>query len=265
MGFLDNKRVLIVGVASSRSIAWGIAKAMAREGAELAFTYQNDKLKDRVAKLAGEVGCEVLLPCDVGEDDEIAGLFEALGGHWDGLDCLVHSVAFAPKEQLEGYYHEHVTREGFRTAHDISAYSFTALANGALPLMEGRNGSLLAMSYLGAARAVPHYNVMGLAKASLEASIRYLAYGLGPRGIRVNGVSAGAIRTLAASGISDFRRLLDYSEVNAPLRRNVTIDEVGNAAAFLCSDLASEITGEVLYVDAGIHVTAMGTEEGAPE
>lgn len=265
MGFLDNKRALVVGVASNRSIAWGIAKALAREGAELALTYQNEKLKDRVAKLARELNCDLLLPCDVGDDGEIARLFQDLGQHWDGLDALVHSVAFAPKDELEGYYHEHVTREGFRTAHDISSYSFTALANGALPLLEGRNASLLAMSYLGANRAVPHYNVMGLAKASLEASVRYLAYGLGPRGIRVNAVSAGAIRTLAASGISDFRRLLDYSEINAPLRRNVTIDEVGNVAAFLCSDLASAITGEVLYVDAGIHVTAMGTESGAPE
>lgn len=265
MGFLDGKRILIVGLASNRSIAWGIARAMHQQGAELAFTYQNEKLEARVRKLADELGVEICLPCDVGSDAEIEGLFAALGERWDGLDALVHSVAFAPKEMLEGYYHEHVGREGFRLAHDISAYSFTALANAARPMMAGRNASLLTMSYLGAERAVPHYNVMGVAKASLEASVRYLAYGLGPEGIRVNAVSAGAIRTLAASGISDFRRLLEYSEVNAPLRRNVTIDEVGHVAAFLCSDLASAITGEVIYADAGIHVTAMGTESGAPE
>ena len=264
MGFLDGKRALIVGLANNRSIAWGVAKAMKREGAELAFTYQNDKLKGRVESLAAELGVEIVLPCDVASDEEIGAVFTALGQHWDGLEGLVHSVAFAPKEQLEGYYHEHVTREGFKTAHDISAYSFTALANAALPMMEARNASLVALSYMGAVRAVPKYNVMGVAKASLEASVRYLAYGLGPQGIRVNAVSAGAIRTLAASGISEFRRLLDYSEKNAPLRRNVTIDEVGNSVAFLSSDLASGITGEVIYVDAGIHVTAMGTESGAP-
>ena len=264
MGFLEGKRVLIVGLASNRSIAWGIASAMRSQGAELALTYQNEKLESRVRKLADELGVEICLPCDVSHDDEIESLFSALGERWDGLDSIVHSVAFAPKRMLEGYYHEHVDRDGFRIAHDVSAYSFTALANAGRPMMAGRNASLLAMTYLGAERAVPHYNVMGLAKASLEASVRYLAYGLGPEGIRVNAVSAGAIRTLAASGITDFRRLLDYSEANAPLRRNVSIEEVGNAAAFLCSDLASAITGEVLYVDAGIHVTAMGTESGAP-
>lgn len=264
MGFLDGKRALIVGLANNRSIAWGVARAMHREGAELAFTYQNDKLKGRVEALAAELGVKIILPCDVASDAEIEGMYSKLAGHWDGLDSIVHSVAFAPKEQLEGYYHEHVTREGFRIAHDISAYSFTALANAGLPMMEGRNASLVALSYMGAVRAVPKYNVMGVAKASLEASMRYLAFGLGPKGIRVNAVSAGAIRTLAAAGISEFRRLLDYSEKNAPLRRNVTIDEVGNAVAFLCSDLASAVTGEVMYVDAGIHITAMGTESGAP-
>ncbi|MDZ7753052.1 MAG: enoyl-ACP reductase [Gammaproteobacteria bacterium] len=264
MGFLDGKRALIVGLANNRSIAWGVAKAMHREGAELAFTYQNDKLKSRVEALAAELGVEIILPCDVASDAEIEAMYAKLAGHWDGLDSMVHSVAFAPKEQLEDYYHEHVTREGFKIAHDISAYSFTALANAGLPMMAGRNASLVALTYMGSVRAVPKYNVMGVAKASLEASVRYLAFGLGPQGIRVNAVSAGAIRTLAAAGISEFRRLLDYSEKNAPLRRNVTIDEVGNAVAFLCSDLASAITGEVMYVDAGIHITAMGTEAGAP-
>lgn len=264
MGFLDGKRILIVGLASSRSIAWGIAQAMHREGAKLAFTYQNEKLKGRVERLAEELGAGIVLPCDVSSDEQIEDLFSSLGSSWDHLDSIAHSVAFAPKEELEGGYHEYVTREGFRTAHDISSYSFTALAKAGKPMMEERNGSLLAMSYMGAVRAVPHYNVMGLAKASLEASVRYLAYSLGPEGTRVNAVSAGAIRTLAASGIGDFRKLLDYSEKNAPLRRNVSIDEVGNTAAFLCSDLASAITGEIIYVDAGIHITAMGTENGAP-
>lgn len=264
MGFMQGKRVLIAGLASKRSIAWGIAQAMHREGAEIALTYQNEKMKGRVEGLADEVDCRVVLPCDVGSDAEIDGLFTELGKHWDGLDSIVHSIAFAPKEELEGGYHEFVTRKGFNIAHEISSYSFTAMAVAARELMAGRNGSLLAMSYMGAVRAVPHYNVMGLAKASLEASVRYLAYSLGPEGTRVNAVSAGAIRTLAASGIGDFRKLLDYSATNAPLRRNVSIEEVGNASAFLCSDLASAITGEVLYVDAGIHVTAMGTESGEP-
>lgn len=264
MGFLKDKKVLIVGLASNRSIAWGIAEAMHREGAEIALTYQNDKLKGRVMKLGEALGCEHYFPCDVSSDEQIEAVFAELGKAWDGLDSIVHSVAFAPKEELVGGYHEHVTRDGFRMAHEISSYSFTALANAGREMMAGRNGSLLTMSYMGAERAVPHYNVMGLAKASLEASVRYLAYSLGPQGTRVNGLSAGAIKTLAAAGIGDFRKLLDYSEKNAPLRRNVSIEEVGNTAAFLCSDLASGITGEVLYVDAGIHITAMGTESGAP-
>ena len=259
MGFLAGKKALIVGVASNRSIAWGIAQAMRREGAEIALTFQNDKLKGRVEKLALELGSEIVLPCDVADDDQIAAVFEALAERWDGLDILVHSVAFAPREALEGSYIDSVTRENFLTAHEISAYSFTALAKAARPLMQGRNGALLTLSYLGAVRALPNYNVMGVAKASLEANVRYLAYSLGPEGIRVNAISAGPIRTLAASGIGNFRRLLDYAEGNSPLRRNVTIEEVGNAAAFLCSDLASGITGDVLYVDAGYHVT------GSPE
>ncbi len=259
MGFLAGKKALIVGVASNRSIAWGIAQAMRREGAEIALTFQNDKLKGRVEKLALELGSEIVLPCDVADDDQIAAVFEALGERWDGLDILVHSVAYAPREALEGSYIDSVTRENFLTAHEISSYSFTALAKAARPMMQGRNGALLTLSYLGAVRALPNYNVMGVAKASLEANVRYMAYSLGPEGIRVNAISAGPIRTLAASGIGNFRKLLDYAEQNSPLRRNVTIEEVGNAAAFLCSDLASGITGDVLYVDAGYHVT------GSPE
>jgi len=258
MGFLDGKRALIVGLASNRSIAWGVAQAMHREGAELAFTYQNSKLRERVEKLAVGLGSQRLMPCDVGSDDEIEAVFTRLGDEWDGLDMIVHSVAFAPREQLESGYLEKLTREGFLIAHEISSYSFAALAKAGRDMMQGRNGSLLTMSYLGAVRAVPHYNVMGLAKASLEANVRYMARDLGPDGIRVNAVSAGPIRTLAAAGISDFRKLLDYNAQSAPLRRNVTIEEVGNAGAFLCSDLASGITGEVLYVDGGFHITAMG-------
>jgi len=258
MGFLDGKRALIVGLASKRSIAWGVAQAMHREGAELAFTYQNPKLRERVEKLAVGLGSERLMPCDVASDDEIEAVFTRLGDEWDGLDIIVHSVAFAPREQLESDYLAKLTREGFLIAHEISSYSFAALAKAGRDLMQGRSGSLLTMSYLGAVRAVPHYNVMGLAKASLEANVRYMARDLGPDGIRVNAISAGPIRTLAAAAISDFRRLLDYNEQSAPLRRNVTIEEVGNAGAFLCSGLASGITGEVLYVDGGFHITAMG-------
>jgi enoyl-[acyl-carrier protein] reductase I len=257
MGFMQGKRVLIVGVAGNRSIAWGIAQAMKREGAELAFNYQNDKLKDRVEGLAAECGSSIVLPCDVSSDDEITTLFERLGEHWDGLDCIVHSVAFAPRDALEGSYIDSVTRENFRTAHDVSSYSFAALAKAGRAMMAGRNGSLLTLTYLGAERALPNYNVMGVAKASLEANVRYLAYSLGPEGIRVNAVSAGPIRTLAASGISNFRDMLAKAESAAPLRKNVTIDEVGNAGAFLCSDLASGITGEIMYVDAGYNIVGL--------
>jgi enoyl-[acyl-carrier protein] reductase I len=258
MGFLKDKRVLVTGVASSRSIAWGVAQAMHREGAELAFTYQGEKLKSRVEELAAKCGSTLALPLDVANDDQIAEAFQELGKHWDGLDCIVHSIGFAPRDQLEGEYIDAVTREGFAVAHDISSYSFAALAKAGRQLMKGRNGSLLTMSYLGAVRAVPNYNVMGLAKASLEANVRYLAASLGPEGTRVNAISAGPIRTLAASGISDFRSMLKQVEDRTPLRRNVTIDEVGNAAAFLCSDLASGITGDVLYVDTGYHILGLG-------
>ncbi|MGD8671801.1 MAG: enoyl-ACP reductase [Thiogranum sp.] len=257
MGFLSGKRALIVGLASNRSIAWGVAKAMQREGAELAFTYQNDKLRDRVEKMAGECGTEITVPCDVSNDEEIDAVFDHLDDYWDHLDIIVHSVAFAPRTELEGDYLESVSREGFRVAHEISSYSFSALAKSGCRMMEGRDGALLTLSYYGAEKAMPNYNVMGLAKASLEANVRYMAQSLGPDGIRVNAVSAGPIRTLAAAGISNFRKMLDLMERSAPLRRNVTIEEVGNAAAFLCSDLASGITGEITYVDAGYNVTGM--------
>jgi enoyl-[acyl-carrier protein] reductase I len=257
MGFLSGKRALIVGLASNRSIAWGIAKAMQREGAELAFTYQNDKLRDRVEKMAGECGTEITVPCDVSNDEEIDAVFDHLDNYWDHLDIIIHSVAFAPRAELEGDYLESVSREGFRVAHEISSYSFSALAKAGCRMMEGRDGALLTMSYYGAEKAMPNYNVMGLAKASLEANVRYMAQSLGPDGIRVNAISAGPIRTLAAAGISNFRKMLDLMENAAPLRRNVTTDEVGNAAAFLCSDLASGITGEITYVDAGYNTTGM--------
>ena len=260
MGFLDNKRALIVGLASNRSIAAGIATAMRREGAELAFSYQNERLGGRVRGMAAELGSDICLECDVADDAQIDGMFDALAGHWDRFDILVHSVAFAPKEQLDGRYIDNVTRDGFKIAHDISSYSFTALGRAAEPLMEGRAGSMLTLSYLGAARWIPFYNVMALAKASLEANVRYMAADMGPNNIRVNAISAGPIRTLAAAGITGFKKFLDYSEKNTPLRRNVTIDEVGNSAAFLCSDLASGITGEVLYVDAGFSHTAMNID-----
>ena len=257
MGFLTGKRALIVGLASNRSIAWGVAKAMQREGAELAFTYQNDKLRDRVEKMAGECGTEITVPCDVSNDEQIDAVFDHLDNYWDHLDIIIHSVAFAPRAELEGDYLESVSREGFRVAHEISSYSFSALAKAGCRMMEGRDGALLTMSYYGAEKAMPNYNVMGLAKASLEANVRYMAQSLGPDGIRVNAISAGPIRTLAAAGISNFRKMLDMMERSAPLRRNVTIEEVGNASAFLCSDLASGITGEVMYVDSGYNTIGM--------
>lgn len=260
MGFLVGKRALIVGLASNRSIAWGVAQAMHREGAELAFTYQNERLGDRVRKLGAQLESSIALPCDLAEDAAIESAFSALGEQWEHLDIIVHSAAFAPREELDGDYLENVTREGFCIAHDISSYSFAALAKTARPLLEGRNGALLTLTYLGSARSVPNYNVMGPAKASLESNVRYMASSLGPRGIRVNAISAGPIRTLAASGIANFRSFLEYAEKNSPLRRNVGIEEVGNAAAFLCSDLASGITGEIVYVDAGFNTVALGAQ-----
>nr|MBS0020243.1 enoyl-ACP reductase [Gammaproteobacteria bacterium] len=253
MGLLNGKQALIVGVASNRSIAWAIAEAMRKEGAELAFAYQNERLGARVRALAMEAESSLTFPCDVAKDEEIDTLFSALEKHWRHLDIIVHSVAFAPSEQLKGDYLDAVTREGFRTSHDISSYSFTALAKRGRAMMRGRQGALLTLTYLGAIRALPNYNVMGPAKASLEANVRYMARALGAEGIRVNAVSAGPIKTLAAAAIGDFRRLMELVAENAPLQRNVTAEEVGNAAAFLCSDLASGITGEILYVDGGFN------------
>lgn len=258
MGFLEGKRALVTGVASNRSIAWGCAKAMKEQGAEIALTYQNDKLRGRVEKFAEELGTDIIIGLDVATDEAIDQAFDELKTHWDYLDIALHSIAFAPKEELAGMYLDSVTREGFKTAHEISSYSFSALANACRPMMEGRNGALLTMSYLGAERVVPHYNVMGLAKASLEANVRFMADHLGPEGIRVNAVSAGPIRTLAAAGISNFKKLLDAFEEVAPLRRCITIEEVGNVAAFLCSDLASGITGEITYVDGGHNIMGGG-------
>lgn len=257
MGFLSGKRILIIGLASNRSIAWGIARAMQQQGAELAFSYQNEKLRGRVEKMAEQCGSSITMPCDVSNDAEIEAVFDTLGQHWDGLDGLVHSVAFAPREALEGNFVEATDRESFRVAHDISSYSFTALARAALPMLQNRQAALLTLSYLGGVRSIPNYNVMGLAKASLEANVRYLAQSLGPQGIRVNAISAGPIRTLAASGISGFRSMLQAFEQATPLRRTITIEEVGNVAAFLCSDLASGISGEITYVDGGFNTVGM--------
>ncbi|SDH59194.1 MULTISPECIES: enoyl-ACP reductase [unclassified Nitrosomonas] len=261
MGFLDNKRILITGLLSNRSIAYGIAKAMKREGAQLAFTFQGEDVRDRVAKLAGDFESRLLFRCDVRNDEEINQCFEDLAKEWDGLDGIVHSIAFAPREALTGDYLESVNREAFHIAHDVSSYSFTALAKAGLALMQGRNAALLTLSYLGAVRVMPSYNVMGLAKASLEANVRFMASSLGKKGIRVNAISAGPIKTLAASGIGNFGKLLGYAEKVSPLRRNVTTEEVGNAAAFLCSDLASGITGEITYVDAGFNTIAFDLDE----
>jgi enoyl-[acyl-carrier protein] reductase I len=261
VGFLAGKRALIVGLATERSIAHGIAAAMHREGAELAFTYQNERLKERVVDMGTSFGSKATLPMDVASDAEIDAAFAQLRETWDSLDILVHSVAFAPREALAGGFVESTTRESFQVAHDISSYSLTALARASLPLMQGRAGAIVTLSYLGAVRSIPSYNVMGLAKASLEANVRFLASDLGPRGIRVNAISAGPIKTLAAAGVSGFRKMLGQVASATPLRRNVTTDEVGNAAAFLCSDLASGITGEVLYVDAGYSHVGMSFGE----
>lgn len=260
MGFLSGKRALIVGLASQRSIAWGIAKAMHEQGADLAFTYQNEKLRGRVEDMATQLGSSLTCEMDVASDEQIAQAFAWLGEQWDGLDIIVHSVGFAPRDQLAGGFTDSVTREGFQIAHDISAYSFCALAKAGKPLMAGRNGALLTLSYLGAVRAVPNYNVMGLAKASLEAAVRFLASDLGAGGTRVNGISAGPIKTLAAAGISGFRKMLSHVEQVSPLKRNVSIEDVGNAAAFMCSDLANGITGEILYVDAGYSTVGMSLD-----
>ncbi|HYB32866.1 MAG TPA: enoyl-ACP reductase [Steroidobacteraceae bacterium] len=257
MGFLAGKRAFIVGVATDRSIAWGIAQAMHREGAELAFSYVNDKMKERVEPLAASLGARLTLPLDVTVDAQCDAAFERLKREWGQLDIVVHAVAYAPRETLTGRFLTATSREGFRVAHEVSSYSLTALARAAHPLMAGRRGALLTLTYLGALRSIPGYNVMGLAKASLEASVRFLAADLGPEGIRVNGISAGPIKTLAAAGIPGFRKMLSRVAEIAPLRRNVTLEDVGNAAAFLCSDLAAGITGEILYVDSGFSTVGM--------
>jgi enoyl-[acyl-carrier protein] reductase I len=259
MGFLKGKRILVTGMLSNRSIAYGVAKAIAREGGEMAFTYQGEGIRERVKDLASEFPGSPAYPCDVADDAQIDALFASLAAHWpEGMDGVLHAIAFAPREALKGEFHESVTREAFRIAHDISSYSLAALAKGAAPLMKGRAGSIVTLTYLGAVRSIPHYNVMGLAKASLEACVRYLAAGLGPEGIRVNAISAGPIKTLAAAGIGDFGKIFRFVEKNAPLRRNVTTEEVGNVAAFFLSDLSSGITGEVTYVDSGFSTTTAG-------
>lgn len=257
MGFLAGKRALIVGVATDRSIAWGIAQAMQREGAELAFSYANDKFKERVEPLAQSLGSSLTMPLDVTVDEQIDAAFDLIKREWSQIDIVVHAVAYAPREALTGGFVGNTSREAFRIAHDVSSYSFTALARGAQPLMVGRNGALLTLSYLGAVRSIPSYNVMGLAKASLEANVRFLAADMGPEGVRVNGISAGPVKTLAAAGIAGFRKMLGHVAEVAPLRRNVTLEDVGNAAAFLCSDLAAGITGEILYVDSGFSTVGM--------
>ena len=258
MGFLAGKRILVTGVLSNRSIAYGIARACHGQGAELAFTYQGERFLDRIKGFAAEFGSDLIFPCDVASDDEIAAVFSGLAQRWDGLDGLVHAIAFAPKEAIEGDFITGISREAFRTAHDISSYSFAALARAALPLMEGRKAALVTLSYLGAERVVPNYNTMGLAKASLEAAVRYMAASLGPRGHRVNGISAGPIKTLAAMGIGGFSKILKFVEENAPLRRNMSIDDVGNVTAFLLSDLAAGVTGEITHVDGGFNAVVGG-------
>ena len=262
MGMLQGKRALVAGIASRRSIAWGIAEAMHREGAQLAFTYQNERLRDRVDDAAAAFGSDLVLPCDVANDAEIDGLMQTLTQRWGGLDVLVHSVAYAPREAVQGDYLEGLSREAFQIAHDVSSYSFAALGKAARPLMRGHPSAMLTLSYLGAIRAMANYNVMGLAKASLEANVRYMARCLGPEQIRVNAISAGPIKTLAAAGISGFRKMLEHVEETAPLRRSVTIEDVGNVAAFLCSDLAAGVTGEITYVDAGYNVLGMTGVDG---
>jgi enoyl-[acyl-carrier protein] reductase I len=261
MGFLQDRRILVTGMLSNRSIAYGIAKACAREGALLAFTYQGEGVRERVVGLASEFDTDLVFPCDVADDAQIDALFADLGKKWDSLDGLVHAIAFAPREALKGGFHESVSREAFRVAHDVSSYSLAALAKAAAPMMQGRPAAIVTLSYLGAVRVIPNYNVMGLAKASLEAAVRYLAASLGPSGIRVNAISAGPIKTLAAAGIGGFGKILHFVEKNAPLRRGVSAEEVGNTAAFLLSDLSSGITGECIYVDAGFSQVTPGMDE----
>ena len=261
MNLLNNKNILIVGVANKHSIAAGIAESMSENGANIALTYQNDRLKDNVLKLGKDWGVETFIPCDVASDSEITNAYSELSKKWDGIDAVIHAVGFAPREELDGDFLESTSREGFKIAHDVSSYSFIGLAKAAKPLMEGRNGSLLTLSYLGSQMTLPNYNVMGLAKASLEASVRYLAVSMGKHGHRVNAISAGPIKTLAASGVKNFRKMLSYNASRTPIERNITTKEVGDAATFLSSDMASGISGEILYVDGGFNITAMGSAE----
>jgi enoyl-[acyl-carrier protein] reductase I len=260
MGFLTGKKLLITGVLSNRSIAYGIARACRDQGAELAFSYVGERFKDRITEFAGQFDSKLIFDCDVGDDAQIARLFADLSAHWPKFDGFVHSIGFAPREAIAGDFLEGLSRESFRIAQDISAYSFPAMAKAALPFLNEKS-ALLTLTYLGAMRVVPNYNTMGLAKASLEASVRYLAGSLGPRGIRVNGISAGPIKTLAASGIKDFSKLLSIVATTSPLRRNVTIEDVGNVAAFLLSDLASGMTAEITYVDGGFSHTAIAVDD----
>ena len=257
MKFLEGKKALVLGIASNRSIAWGISDSLRKNGAELAFTYQNDKLKERVAKLAAECESDIIMPCDVAEDGSIKNMLGQLSAKWSEFDIIVHSLAFAPREELEGNYVEKTTKEGFMSAHSISSYSLLELCKESKPMLKGSSPSVISLSYLGAVRGMPNYNVMGVAKASLEANVRYLAYAMGEDNIRVNCISAGPIKTLAAAGITDFRKMLDHVEKNSPLRRNVTIQEVGDTASFLASDGASGITGQTLYVDSGYNIIGM--------
>ena len=261
MSILSGKKALIIGAASTRSIAYGIAKSMRSQGAELAFTYQNERLGTRVNKIADEFDSKLVFECDVSSDESINNLFQNLGKTWPKFDILVHSVAYAPQDQLQGSFVDCVTREGFQIAHDISSYSLAALAKQAFPYMENTNGAIMSVTYLGSTRAFPNYNTMGVAKASLEATVRYLANSLGPHGIRVNAVSAGPIKTLAAAGITSFRKMLDYNRQVSPMRENVTIEQVGNASSFICSDMASGITGEILHVDNGFNTVGMSIPE----
>lgn len=261
MAFLQGKKILITGLLNNRSIAYGIAQACKREGAELAFTYVGERFKDRTTDFANEFDSKLIFDCDVGSDEQINALFADLGKSWGQLDGLVHSIGFAPREAIAGDFLDGFSREAFKVAHDISAYSFPAMAKAALPLLRP-NSSLLTLTYLGSTRSIPHYNTMGLAKASLEASVRYLAESLGKKGVRVNGISAGPIKTLAASGIKDFGKLLGFVAAHAPLRRNITIEDVGNVAAFLLSDLASGITSEITYVDGGFsHIMGLNEDD----
>jgi|TARA_B110000037_G_scaffold35478_1_gene43126 enoyl-[acyl-carrier protein] reductase I len=254
---LEGKKALVLGIASNRSIAWGISDSLRRNGAELAFTYQNDKLKGRVEKLANECESDIIMPCDVSEEGSIKNMLDMLSNKWSEFDIIVHSLAFAPREELEGNYLEKTTKEGFLSSHSISSYSLLELCQEAKPMLKGSNPSVISLSYLGAVRGMPNYNVMGVAKASLEANMRYLAYAMGADNIRVNCISAGPIKTLAAAGISDFRKMLDHVEKNSPLQRNVTIQEVGDTASFLASDGASGITGQTIYVDSGFNIIGM--------